>query len=47
MLGICSQYYYKEKHLISIQTLKRMNDTITHRGPEKEEYHNRISSTRI
>jgi asparagine synthase (glutamine-hydrolysing) len=39
MCGICGQYYYKEKHPVSIQTLKRMSDTITHRGPDDEGYY--------
>lgn len=39
MCGICGQYYFKENHPVSIQTIKRMNDTITHRGPDDEGYH--------
>ena len=39
MCGICGQYYFKEKRPVSIQTIKRMNDTITHRGPDDEGYH--------
>jgi asparagine synthase (glutamine-hydrolysing) len=39
MCGICGQYYFKEKHPVSLQTIKRMNDTITHRGPDDEGYH--------
>jgi asparagine synthase (glutamine-hydrolysing) len=39
MCGICGQYYFKENHPVSIQTLKRMNDTIIHRGPDDEGYH--------
>ncbi len=39
MCGICGQYYFKEKHPVSIETIKRMNDTITHRGPDDEGYH--------
>ena len=39
MCGICGQYYFKEKHPVSLQTIKRMNDSITHRGPDDEGYH--------
>jgi asparagine synthase (glutamine-hydrolysing) len=39
MCGICGQYYFKEKRPVSIQTIKRMNDSITHRGPDDEGYH--------
>ena len=39
MCGICGQYYFKEKHLVSLQTIKKMNDTIIHRGPDDEGYH--------
>jgi asparagine synthase (glutamine-hydrolysing) len=39
MCGICGQYYFKEKHPVSLQTIKRMNDTITHRGPDDEGYY--------
>ncbi|MCU0364189.1 MAG: asparagine synthase (glutamine-hydrolyzing) [Ignavibacteriaceae bacterium] len=39
MCGICGQYYFKENHPVSLQTIKRMNDTITHRGPDDEGYH--------
>ena len=39
MCGICGQYYFKEKHPVSLQAIKRMNDTITHRGPDDEGYH--------
>ena len=39
MCGICGQYYFKEKHPVSPQAIKRMNDTITHRGPDDEGYH--------
>lgn len=43
MCGICGQFYFKEKHPVSIQTIKRMNDTITHRGPDDEGYHISVS----
>jgi len=39
MCGICGQYYFKENCPVSIQTIKRMTDTITHRGPDDEGYH--------
>lgn len=39
MCGICGQFYYKENHPVSIQKLKRMTDSITHRGPDDEGYH--------
>ncbi len=39
MCGICGQYYFKEKRPVSLQTIKRMNDTITHRGPDDEGYY--------
>jgi asparagine synthase (glutamine-hydrolysing) len=39
MCGICGQYYFKENHPVSIQTIKKMNDSITHRGPDDEGYH--------
>ncbi len=39
MCGICGQYYFKEKHPVSLQAIKKMNDTITHRGPDDEGYH--------
>ncbi|HQI39714.1 MAG: asparagine synthase (glutamine-hydrolyzing) [Ignavibacteriales bacterium UTCHB2] len=39
MCGICGQYYFKEKHPVSLQNIKRMNDTITHRGPDDEGYY--------
>ena len=39
MCGICGQYYFKEKRPVSLQAIKRMNDTITHRGPDDEGYH--------
>jgi asparagine synthase (glutamine-hydrolysing) len=39
MCGICGQFYYIENHPVSIQKLKRMTDSITHRGPDDEGYH--------
>jgi asparagine synthase (glutamine-hydrolysing) len=39
MCGICGQYYFKEKHPVSIETIKRMTDSMTHRGPDDEGYH--------
>lgn len=39
MCGICGQHYFKEKRQVALQTIKRMNDTITHRGPDDEGYH--------
>lgn len=39
MCGICGQYYFKENHPVSPQTIKRMTDSITHRGPDDEGYH--------
>lgn len=39
MCGICGQYYFKEKHPVSLQAIKSMNDSITHRGPDDEGYH--------
>ncbi|MCC6254277.1 MAG: asparagine synthase (glutamine-hydrolyzing) [Ignavibacteriaceae bacterium] len=39
MCGICGQHYFKEKHPVSPQAIKRMTDSITHRGPDDEGYH--------
>lgn len=39
MCGICGQYYFKEKRPVSKETIKKMNDSITHRGPDDEGYH--------
>jgi len=39
MCGICGQFYFKESQPVSIQTLKRMTDSIAHRGPDDEGYH--------
>jgi asparagine synthase (glutamine-hydrolysing) len=39
MCGICGQYYFKEKHPVSSQTIKKMTDSIAHRGPDDEGYH--------
>ncbi|MCZ7609052.1 MAG: asparagine synthase (glutamine-hydrolyzing) [Ignavibacterium sp.] len=39
MCGICGQYYFKKNHPVSPQTIKRMTDSITHRGPDDEGYH--------
>ena len=39
MCGICGQYYFKESQPVSHQTIKKMTDSITHRGPDDEGYH--------
>jgi len=39
MCGICGQYYFKEKRPVSFQTVKKMTDSIAHRGPDDEGYH--------
>lgn len=39
MCGICGQHYFKEKHPVSSQTIKKMTDSIAHRGPDDEGYH--------
>ncbi len=39
MCGICGQYFFKENRPVSIQTIKKMTDSITHRGPDDEGYH--------
>ena len=39
MCGICGQYYFRESHPVSHQTIKKMTDSITHRGPDDEGYH--------
>jgi asparagine synthase (glutamine-hydrolysing) len=39
MCGICGEYYFKEKRPVSFQTIKKMTDSIAHRGPDDEGYH--------
>lgn len=39
MCGICGQYYFKEKRPVSFQTIKKMTDSIAHRGPDDEGFH--------
>ncbi|MBK7631098.1 MAG: asparagine synthase (glutamine-hydrolyzing) [Ignavibacteriales bacterium] len=39
MCGICGQYYFKEKQLVSLHTIKKMADSIAHRGPDDDGYY--------
>ena len=39
MCGICGQYNYKDNQPVSEITLKKMTDTIVHRGPDDEGFY--------
>jgi asparagine synthase (glutamine-hydrolysing) len=39
MCGICGQYYFKEKQAVSLHTIKKMADSIAHRGPDDDGYY--------
>jgi asparagine synthase (glutamine-hydrolysing) len=39
MCGICGQYNFKGKTPVDPETIRRMTDTLVHRGPDDEGYH--------
>jgi asparagine synthase (glutamine-hydrolysing) len=39
MCGICGQYNFKNRELIDLKALKRMTQTLVHRGPDDEGYY--------